>query len=121
MSVRAVTLPIGQTILVNTLSSEVSRHHLEIPPQSVIHAGATNLKSLTTDDTVLRALQACYSQAVTNVLYFALAAIALGMPFAITMEWKTLKSPQTEEKGGGEHSESEKLAEGQTSTDATKS
>ena len=121
MSVRALTLPIGQTILVNTLSSEVSRHHLEISPQSVIHAGATNLKSLTTDGTVLLALQACYSQAVTNVLYFALAAIALGMPFAICMEWKTLKGPQTKEKDGGEHSELEKLAEATTSTEATKS
>ena len=121
MSVRALTLPIGQTILVNTLSSEVSRHHLDISPQNVIHAGATNLKSLTTDGAVLLALQACYSQAVTNVLYFALAAIALGMPFAIFMEWKTLKEPQVEGNDGGEHSELEKLAEATTSTEVTKS
>ena len=79
------------------------------------------MKSLTTDDTVLRALQACYAQAVINVLYFALAAIVLGMPFAIFMEWKTLKGPQTEEMVGREHSELEKLGEATTSTEATES
>ena len=90
----AITLPVGQTILVNSLASEVSKHVSGVPSQLVVHAGATNLKSLTTDSTTLRAIQAAYSQAVTNVLYFSLAAIAVAMPFALCMEWKNLKDAQ---------------------------
>ena len=104
----------------NSLSSEVSRRRVGIPAQAVIHAGATNLKSLTTDNTVLRDLQACYSQAVTNVLYFALAALVIGMPFAIFMEWKTLKPPHTQEMHGGEHRGTEKLADSTSSKEAVR-
>lgn len=93
----AITIPIGQTILLNSLASDVSKHVPGILPQLVVHAGATNLKSLTTDGTILRAIQAAYSQALTNVLYFSLASLAVAMPFALCMEWKTLKGPDTQD------------------------
>lgn len=96
-SASAITIPVGQTILVNSLASDVSKHVPGISPQLVVHAGATNLKSLTTDKMILRAIQAAYSQAVTNVLYFSLAALTVAMPFALCMEWKNLKEPNADD------------------------
>ena len=52
---------------------------------------------------ILRAIQAAYSQAVTNVLYFSLAALAVAMPFVLCMEWKKMKGPNAQEMGGVKH------------------
>ncbi|KAM0803162.1 hypothetical protein BDR22DRAFT_791950, partial [Usnea florida] len=87
----AITTPVRQIIWAKILASDVSKHVPGVPPQIVVRAGATNLKSLTADSTILRAIQAACSQAVTNVLYFSLATLAVTVPFALCMEWKNLK------------------------------
>lgn len=88
----------GNTILVNGLLREVPRSTEGISPQAVIRAGPTNFQRLTTDPTVLRALEYSYSQAIQGILYFALAAIAMSLLFAIGMEWKNLKTSIQEEQ-----------------------
>lgn len=57
---------------------------------------------------MLRAIQAAYSQAVTNVLYFSLAAIAVAMPFALCMEWKNMKGSDVQAIDGAEHQNMDK-------------
>ncbi len=99
----AVTIPIGQTILVSSLTSEVSKRSVGIPAQNVVHAGATNLNRLSADPSTLRALQASYSQAVTNILYFSLGVLVFALPFAVLMEWKSVKSLSGEHAAIIEH------------------
>ena len=114
---RAIAIPIGETVLVNTLSSKVRKHTPGIPAELVVHAGATNLKSLTTDSSTLRSLQASHSQAVTNVLYFATAVLAMALPFAVFMEWKAVKKVASEDIEGQARAECEKSTEGVNSRD----
>lgn len=77
----------GNTVLVNGLLREVPRSAEGISPQAVIKAGPTNFQILSTDPTVVRALKYSYSKAIQGILYFALAAIAMCLLFAIGMEW----------------------------------
>lgn len=101
----------------NTLSSEVRKHTPGIPAELVVHAGATNLKSLTTDSSTLRSLQASYSQAVTNVLYFATALLAMASPFAVLMKWKTVKKVASEDNEGQARAGCKRSTEGVNSRD----
>ena len=93
---RAIAIPIGETIFVHSLSSEISKHTPEISGSLVVHVGPTNLKSLTTDSSTLRSLRASYSQAVTDVIYFSTAALAVALPFALFMEWRNIKALKDE-------------------------
>ena len=87
----AVGVPIGQTLLINTLTTQISRDTQAIPVQAVIQAGATGLSNLTTDPVILNILRMAYSSAVTNVLYLSTAAIAIALPSALCMEWRNVR------------------------------
>ena len=80
----------------SSLTSENSKRLTGISAQAIIHAGATNLNSLSADPSTIRALQASYSQAVTNVLYFSVGTLAIAMPVAVSMEWKSIKQLSSE-------------------------
>ncbi|KAI4124378.1 MAG: hypothetical protein LQ347_005765 [Umbilicaria vellea] len=87
----AIALSIGQTILTNGLAREVPKAAPTISPKAVFNIGATNLAALTTDPKILKALRGSYSQAVVNVLYFALGIVVFALPFALALEWKNVK------------------------------
>ena len=88
---RAIAIPIGETILVNALLKEVPRRTNAISAQDVITAGAKNLRTLTNDAAVLCAIQAAYAKAAASTVYLAVAAACVSLPFAMFMEWKSVK------------------------------
>lgn len=88
---RAIAIPIGETIFVNSLLTQVPKNTQAVSPQAVVDAGATNLNKISASPTVLYALQLSYSTAVTNTLYLAIASVALALFFACGMEWKNIK------------------------------
>ena len=99
---RAIAIPIGETILINALLREVPRRTNVVSAQDVIAAGATNLHTLTNDDVVLCAIQAAYAKAVTSTLYLAVTAACVCLPFAIFMEWKSVKPRSAPEEEDNE-------------------
>ncbi len=50
-----------------------------------------NLRTLTNDAAVLRGIQAAYAKAVASTVYLAVAAACVSLPFAMFMEWKSVK------------------------------
>lgn len=88
---RAIAIPIGNTLLVNGLLEQIPRRTESVSAQQVIQAGATNLRTLTNNDRVLRAVQIGYADAVVAALYLAVAAACVSLPFAACMEWKSVK------------------------------
>ena len=92
---RAIAIPIGETILVNGLLKEVPRHTHAVAAKQVIAAGATKLRALTEDPHILRAIQTAFADAVVATLYLALAAACASLPFAVLMEWKSVKVEHT--------------------------
>ncbi len=95
---RAIAIPIGNTILVASLLTEVPENTRTISPEEVINAGAGNLKTKAANPTVLHALQLSYSTAVANTLYLALATVCLALIFACGMEWRNIKDVANERK-----------------------
>lgn len=93
---RAIAVPAGGAIVLNSLSRHISKATGEISAQAVIQAGATNLATLTNDPRTLRLLRTSYSQAVTDTMYLSLAAAAIALPFASAMEWKNVKTVSKE-------------------------
>ncbi|KAL8921809.1 MAG: hypothetical protein Q9208_005566 [Pyrenodesmia sp. 3 TL-2023] len=87
----AIAIPIGNTLLVNGLLEQIPRRTDSVSAQQVIQAGATNLRTLTNNDRVLRAVQIGYADAVVTTLYLAVAAACVSLPFAACMEWKSVK------------------------------
>lgn len=74
----------------NGLLQEIPLRTNSVSAQAVIQAGATNLRQLTSDDSTLRAVQG-HTQAIVNTLYLALAAACVSLPFAVSMEWKSVR------------------------------
>lgn len=48
---------------------------------------------------MLRALRLSYQKGVQYSLYLAVASVAVAVPFAVAMEWKTLRASSQEEVG----------------------
>ncbi|KAI8634021.1 MFS general substrate transporter [Xylariaceae sp. FL1651] len=87
----ALSVAIGQNLLLNKLKITVPRHTDKITAQAVIEVGATGLTHLTSDPKVLSALRLAYAEAVRDPLILALAATLLAFPFACCMERLNVK------------------------------
>lgn len=87
----ALAVPIGENLLINTLSTHIPRETTAVTPEAVIQAGANGLPMLISDPTVLNSLRFVYSSAVTNVLYLSTATIAVGLPCALCMERRNVR------------------------------
>jgi hypothetical protein len=88
---RAISISLGQTILLNGLLREVPKVTQAVSAQSVVNTGATNLTSLTSDPHTLLAIRVAYSVAIRDVIFFTAGTIAIALPFALGMEWINLK------------------------------
>ncbi|KAI4234822.1 MAG: hypothetical protein LQ349_003549 [Xanthoria aureola] len=104
-SLRAIAIPIGNAILVNGLLKQIPRHTQSVSAQDVIRAGSTNLRTLTSDMSTLLSLQTGYAEAVVATIYLALAAGCASFPFAVFMEWRSVKP------GAGPHEKDKKDVE----------
>ncbi|KAL1961855.1 hypothetical protein VTN77DRAFT_979 [Rasamsonia byssochlamydoides] len=88
----AVAIAIGQSIFETSLEHQVRTSNLPIAPASVVAAGPTGLRSLTSSPTTLRALQDAYALAIQSVMYFSLATACAALPFAVGMQWLNVKT-----------------------------
>jgi len=87
----SIAISIGESLLINGLAREVPRYTDSVSPQAVISAGALNLSSLTTSNTVLRSLQAAYAKVISTIMVFALIIVCISIPVACGMKWLNLK------------------------------
>lgn len=93
---RAIAVPISNAILIHGLTQEIPRSDARaVGTQAVIRASA-NLKSLTNDPIVLRALRYSYTKGIQEIMFFSLAAVVASLPFAIGTQWKNLKNISTD-------------------------
>ncbi|GAA86110.1 efflux pump antibiotic resistance protein [Aspergillus luchuensis IFO 4308] len=94
----AIAVAIGESIFETSVEHQVRTSHLPIAAETVIAAGPTGLRSLTTDATILRALQDAYAYGIRAVMDFGLAAACLAVPFALAMEWRNVKKEAASKK-----------------------
>lgn len=88
---RAISISLGQTILLSGLLREVPKVTQAVSALSVVNTGATNLTSLTSDPRTLRAIRVAYSSAISDIILFTAGTIAIALPFALGMEWINVK------------------------------
>lgn len=97
---RAVSVAVGQSIFSDALQRDVAESGIPIPPEAVVLAGPTGIKSLTTDVTLTRAIQDAYCYAFQTTMYYALAALVVAIPFAAGMQWLNAKKMAKVAKAG---------------------
>ncbi|KAJ3578732.1 hypothetical protein NPX13_g1830 [Xylaria arbuscula] len=87
----ALSVGIGQNLLLSKLKTAVPQYTDVVSPQEVIAVGATGLAQIAPDAAVLSALRQAYAAAVRDPLILALALAALAFPFACGMERLNIK------------------------------
>ncbi|MCJ1307349.1 hypothetical protein MMC25_000995 [Agyrium rufum] len=87
----AIAVSIGNTLLLNTLISEVSKYTSTITGQEVLAAGALNLPTLTSSPTVLLGLREAYAKAVSATTISATVAACISILMTFGMQWLNLK------------------------------
>ncbi|KAI0514350.1 MFS general substrate transporter [Xylaria bambusicola] len=87
----ALSVGIGQNLLLSRLKTAVPQYTDAVSPQEVIAVGATGLAQIAPDGAVLSALRHAYAAAVRDPLILALALATLAFPFACGMERLNIK------------------------------
>ncbi|KAI1078845.1 MFS general substrate transporter [Whalleya microplaca] len=87
----ALSVAIGQNLLLSKLSTSVPKHTDAVSPLQVIAAGATGLPALASTPEILYALRLAYSEGIRDTLILALAAACLAFPFSCAMEHLNIK------------------------------
>lgn len=87
----AIAVAIGESIFSDSLRKEVLELAVPIPTTKVILAGATGIRSLSSDPAVIRLIQNAYCYAFQITMYFALGALVIAIPFAAGMQWLNAK------------------------------
>jgi hypothetical protein len=95
---RAIAVAIGQTIVLNTLASEVPKAIPTLSPRLVMNAGAAGLSKIAGSHSVEVVLRAIWNQAIVRTMYLSLAFAAAAIPFALGMEWLNAKQVAKERK-----------------------
>lgn len=93
----AIAIPVGNALFLKGLITEIPRQTQDIAPQSVVDAGPTKLTIIARNPVLLQALRLSYLKGVKYSLYLAVASVAVAVPFAVAMKWRTL-GPATQEE-----------------------
>lgn len=88
-----ISVSVCQTILANTLSSELAKTLPGFDSSAIASAGATQIQKLVSATDLPIVLEA-YNRGIDNTFYCALAASCLAFVASLFMEWKSVKSPQ---------------------------
>jgi hypothetical protein len=94
-----ISVSVCQTILANTLTSELSRKLSGFDASAIASAGATEIQGLVSNQE-LPIVLAAYNLGIDNTFYFALAVSCLAFVASLFMEWKTVKSQPQGGSGG---------------------
>jgi hypothetical protein len=85
-----ISLSVSQTILANTLTTQLSRNLPGFDASVITNAGATQLERLVSKEDLPTVLTA-YNMGIDNTFYVALAASCLAFVGSLFMEWKSVK------------------------------
>lgn len=88
-----IFITICQTILTNTLTSQLSRQLPGFDSSSLANAGATQIQNLVTQEE-LPIVLAAYSNGIDHVFYVSLAASCLAFLGSFFIEWKSVRARQ---------------------------
>lgn len=86
-----IFVSICQTILANTLASELSRNLPGFDASAIALTGATQIRELVLAKD-LPIVLAAYNAGINNIFYCALATSCMAFVAAFFMEWKSVKS-----------------------------
>lgn len=95
----------GQTIVLNTLVTEVPAAIPSLTGRLVMGAGAADLRRIAGSSEVEHILRGIWSKAIVRTIYLAVAFAAAAIPFAIGMEWLNAKKIAQQRKCQAESSE----------------
>lgn len=84
-------MAIGESTFSDSLQKDLVKLAVPIPTEEIVLAGATGIRSLSSDPAVIRLIQDAYCYAFQVTMYFALAALVIAIPFAAGMEWSGAK------------------------------
>ncbi|OTB08908.1 hypothetical protein M426DRAFT_260239 [Hypoxylon sp. CI-4A] len=87
----ALSVAIGQNLLLSKLIVSVPKHTDVVSPFEVIAAGATGLSAIAPTPEVLYALRSAYAEAIRDTFTLALAAACFAFPFSCAMERLNIK------------------------------
>ena len=87
----AIALACGESVFSNGLLRIIPTYTSAVSPQDIVHGGALDLTQLGASPEVIHALRQSYSDAISNVFVFSLAAICVSVLFACGMEWLNVK------------------------------
>lgn len=95
-----MAIPISNAILIHKLTQEIPYSDAKaVGTQAVIRA-SVNLKALTNEPIVLRALRYCYADGIRVTMIFSLVAVVVSLPFAICTEWRRVKTTSKDQSEG---------------------
>jgi hypothetical protein len=99
----AVSLPIAQTIFLNSLVSKLTNLP-GISPAAITGYGATELRSLVSGND-LKTLLLDYNAAIVNVFYMVIATSSVTIFSSVFVEWRSLRARAAEQANGTGNSE----------------
>lgn len=85
-----IFIGVCQTVLSNTLKSELATKIPGLDVRKISSSGATNLTRLVSKD-MLPILLAAYNKGLVNVFYCALGVASLAFVASLFVEWRTVR------------------------------
>ncbi|KAL8720385.1 MAG: hypothetical protein Q9225_002737 [Loekoesia sp. 1 TL-2023] len=90
----ALFISVGQNIFTNRLMKNLIVDAPSLPPELVLHTGATKLRGL--DPASLSGVLRAYNSAITQTFYVSLAMAAFSIVGSALIEWKSVKGKKME-------------------------
>ncbi|KAF2688991.1 MFS general substrate transporter [Lentithecium fluviatile CBS 122367] len=94
----AIGVAMGQTIVLNTLVTEVPKAIPSLTGRLVMAAGATDLQRIAGSPAGELILRAIWNKAMVRTLYLSVAFASSAIPFALGMEWLNAKKVAEQRK-----------------------
>lgn len=95
-----MAVPISNAILIHSLTQEIPLSDAKSIGAHAVIKASVNLKALTNEPLVLRALRYCYVAGIRGIMIFSLVAVVVSLPFAICTEWKRIKATSKDQSEG---------------------
>ncbi|KAJ5741895.1 hypothetical protein N7533_011304 [Penicillium manginii] len=90
----AIFLAMGETLLTNSLKSNLPKLAPEVDPNAVVDAGATAIRDVVKDPVQLEGVIESYAKAVNVIFYVAAGSAALVVFLSWGMGWKDIRKKE---------------------------
>ncbi|KAK3897329.1 major facilitator superfamily domain-containing protein [Staphylotrichum tortipilum] len=91
MLLSSICVAVGDTILNNSLRSLLRRDVPSVDPETVIHAGAANIRGVIHDPVVLQQVLAAFAESVDRIFYISTVLAAATLLFVWGLGWKDIR------------------------------